>query len=329
MTKSGTSRSVRALWWVRPFAAALFEESLPEPGPGEVLVRTLCSGISRGTEALVAAGRVPASERERMRCPFQAGAFPFPVKYGYCAVGRIEEGPEALRGRPVFCLHPHQEAFVVPLAAVVPIPETVPPERAVLAANLETALNALWDGPALPGMRILVLGAGVVGACAARLCACLPGTEVTLSDRDPGARALAARLGCAFAPPPAVPSGQDLVIEATGSPEALAFALDAAGEEATILVLSWYGAGAAPVPLGGAFHSRRLRLVSSQVGAVAVGMRPRWPHARRLAKALELLADAAFDALLDETLAFADAPSRLPGLLREPRRGCLRLRYEP
>ncbi len=321
------ARTARALWWTRPFAAALLEESLREPGPGEVRVRTLLSGVSRGTEALVAAGRVPASERARMRCPHQAGAFPFPVKYGYCAVGVVEAGPSELLGRTVFCLHPHQSGFVVPAESVLPVPEGVPVERAVLAANLETALNALWDAPALPGMRILVLGAGVVGACAARLAARLPGAEVTLVDRDPAAAATASALGCAFALPEAAPGEQDVAIEATGRPEALAVALEAVGEEACVLVLSWYGAASAAVPLGGAFHSRRLRLVSSQVGAVAAAMRPRWPHRRRLAKALELLADPAFEALLDELVPFEAAPARLPELLREPRRGCIRIDY--
>jgi len=322
-----SARTARALWWTRPFTAALVEESLGEPGPGEVRVRTLVSGVSRGTEALVAAGRVPASERSRMRCPHQAGAFPFPVKYGYGAVGSVEAGPSELVGRTVFCLHPHQSGFVVPAESVLPVPEGVPAERAVLAANLETALNALWDAPALPGMRILVVGAGVVGACAARLCARLPGTEVTLVDRDSAAAGTAAALDCSFALPEAVPGEQDLVIEATGRPEALAAALEAAGKEATVLVLSWYGAGAAPVALGGSFHSRRLRLVSSQVGEVAALMRPRWPHRRRLAKALELLADPAFEALLDERVPFEAAPARLPELLREPRRGCIRIDY--
>ncbi|MCL6608324.1 MAG: zinc-binding alcohol dehydrogenase [Geminicoccaceae bacterium] len=327
MPTNDPARTARALWWTRPFEATLLEESLPEPGPGEVRVRTSFSAVSRGTEALVAAGRVPASERARMRCPHQAGSFPFPVKYGYAAVGVVEAGPQELLGRTVFCLHPHQTAFVVPAEAVLPVPEEVPADRAVLAANLETALNALWDAPALPGMRILVLGAGVVGACAARLSAQLPGAEVTLVDRDPEVEPLARALGCGFARPDQAPGEQDLVIEATGRPEALATALDAAGEEATVLVLSWYGAGAAPVPLGGAFHSRRLRLVSSQVGAVAPAMRPRWPHRRRLEKALELLADPAFAALLDEIVPFEEAPSRLPDLLREPRRGCLRIGY--
>ncbi len=320
--------TARALWWVRPGTAALVEESLPEPGPAQVRVRTLWSGISRGTEALVAAGRVPPSERARMRAPFQAGAFPFPVKYGYAAVGVVEAGPAELDGRTVFCLHPHQSRFVVPAEAVLPLPEGVPAERAVLAANLETALNALWDGPALAGQRIVVLGAGVVGAAFARLAGRLPGAEVTLVDREPALADLAHGLEVAFATPEAAPGEADLVVEATGRPEALMAALELAGPEAAILVLSWYGAATAPLPLGGAFHSRRLRLVSSQVGEVAPSMRPRWPHRRRLAKALELLADPAFDRLLDRVIPFERAPEELPALLAAPSGLCFRIRYQ-
>jgi threonine dehydrogenase-like Zn-dependent dehydrogenase len=308
-------------------AAALLEESLPAPGEGEVLVRALASGVSRGTEALVAGGLVPEGERARMACPNQAGAFPFPVKYGYALVGRVEAGPEELLGREVFCLHPHQDRVVLPAASVLPLPAGVPVARAVLAANLETALNALWDAPALPGMRILVLGAGVVGAAVARLASRLPGAEVTLVDRDPARAGLARALEVAFAAPEAAPGEADLVVEATGRPEALATALAGAGSEASVLVLSWYGGRAAPVPLGGAFHSRRLRLVGSQVGAVAPAMRPRWPHRRRLAKALELLADPALDALVDRELEFARAPAELPSILAAPSGLCTRITY--
>jgi threonine dehydrogenase-like Zn-dependent dehydrogenase len=262
-----------------------------------------------------------------MACPNQAGAFPFPVKYGYALVGRVEAGPEELLGREVFCLHPHQDRVVLPAASVLPLPAGVPVARAVLAANLETALNALWDAPALPGMRILVLGAGVVGAAVARLASRLPGAEVTLVDRDPARAGLARALEVAFAAPEAAPGEADLVVEATGRPEALATALAGAGSEASVLVLSWYGGRAAPVPLGGAFHSRRLRLVGSQVGAVAPAMRPRWPHRRRLAKALELLADPALDALVDRELEFARAPAELPSILAAPSGLCTRITY--
>jgi len=286
-------------------------ESLAEPAPGEVQVRALYGAISRGTERLVFNGRVPPNEYQRMRGPNMAGAFPFPAKYGYAVVGRVEEGPPTLRGRNVFALHPHQDVFNVAADFVSPLPKALSPARAVLAANLETALNAVWDGAPGPADRIAVVGGGVVGMLVARLCARLPGSEVTLIDVVPSRAGMAQALGASFATPEAAPEGCDLVFHASGTGAGLATALRSAGEEATIVELSWYGAGEVAAPLGEAFHSRRLRLVSSQVGRVAASHRPRWTGARRLAAALDLLADPALDGLLAPPVPFADLPARL------------------
>jgi threonine dehydrogenase-like Zn-dependent dehydrogenase len=307
--------SARALWYVSAGHAELREAPLRAPGPDEVVVRTRWSALSRGTESLVSAGAVPMAERLRMRAPFQEGDFPFPVKYGYAAVGTVIAGPAALRGRDVFALHPHQDVFVVPADAVVPIPEGVPPRRAVLAANAETALNALWDGAALPGARIAVIGAGTVGALTAWLAARLPGAEVTLVDVQPSRAALAAALGVGFAPPGQTPTDCDLVFHASATESGLATALAAAGDEATVVELSWYGDRAVSARLGEVFHSGRLHLAASQVGRVAPSMRPRWTHRRRLAKALALLTDDRLDALLEADRPFATLPAALPALL--------------
>ncbi|GAA0603112.1 zinc-binding alcohol dehydrogenase [Caenispirillum bisanense] len=321
-----------AFWTTAPGQGELRPEPLPPaPGEGEALVRTLFTAISRGTEATVFHGRVPASQQTAMRAPFQAGEFPFPVKYGYCAVGVVEAGPADLLGRAGFCLHPHQDRFVVPAAALVPLPPSLPPERAVLAANMETAVNALWDAPPCVGDRVVVLGAGVVGCLVARLAAQVPGVRVTLADPAPGRRAVAERLGLSFCPPQEAPGDADLVVEASGNPAALETALALAGTEATVLCLSWYGDAAVTLPLGEAFHSRRLRLLSSQVGAVAPARRPRRSHADRLATALHLLAaDPALDALISGEDAFADLPRVMPRLLAPEAAGsvlCHRIRY--
>ena len=315
-------RTTKALWYVGAGRAEIRDEPLVEPGPGEVRVRALYSAISRGTERLVQAGRVPPGEFERMRGPFMAGTFPFPVKYGYAMVGWVEHGPAELQGRQVFVLHPHQSIFNVPAQAVVPIPQTVPPARAVLAANMETALNAVWDAKPAAADRIAVVGAGVLGALVAWLCGQLPGARVTLVDIEPSRSDLARALGIGFAAPDIAPGDCDLVIHASGSAAGLATALGLAGEEATVLELSWYGAEEVAVPLGAAFHSRRLRLVSSQVGRVAPSHRARWTHSRRLAAALDLLADAKLDALLAPAIRFHDLPARLPDILA-PRSGVL------
>lgn len=314
--------AAEALWYAGAGRAEIRNELLAEPGPGEVRVRALYGAISRGTERLVLAGRVPPSEFDRMRVPFMAGNFPFPVKYGYATVGRVESGPPALRDRLVFALHPHQSAFNVPAEAVVPIPDGVPPTRAVLAANMETALNAMWDSRPAAADRIAVVGAGVVGALVGWLCGQLPGAEVTLVDVAPSRGELARALGVNFSAPDGAPGDCDLVVHASATAAGLALALGLAGEEATVLEMSWYGADEVALPLGGAFHSRRLKLVSSQVGRVAPSHRPRWTFGRRLAAALDLLADARLDALIAPAINFHDLPARLPELLA-PRSGAL------
>jgi threonine dehydrogenase-like Zn-dependent dehydrogenase len=290
-------------------------ESLSAPGEGAVQVRALFGAVSRGTEALVLAGRVPPSEFERMRAPFMAGSFPFPVKYGYATVGRVEIGDEDLIGRTVFALHPHQSRFNIPASAALVLPDTVPAQRAVLAANMETALNAVWDAAPGPGDRIAVVGAGVVGALVAYLCGRLPGAEVTLVDINPARAELAGVLGVNFATPGAAVHDCDLVVHASGNPAGLGTALALAGQEATVLEMSWYGDAAVTLPLGGAFHSRRLRLISSQVGQVAPSHRPRWSYHRRLAAAIALLEDPRLDALLTSPVMFKDLPTILPDIL--------------
>ena len=284
-------------------------------GPGDVRIEALYGGISRGTERLVFTGAVPASEYERMRAPFMAGDFPFPVKYGYATVGRVVEGPDTLMGRAVFALHPHQTAFTLPTDRIVPLPAEVPATRGVLAANMETALNALWDAPPGPADRIAVVGAGVVGCLCAWLAAKLPGAAVTLVDINKSRATVAAALGARFAAPDEAPEDCDLVIHASASRAGLATALRLAGNEATVLELSWYGEGEVAVPLGAAFHSRRLRLISSQVGQVSPSHRSRWSHDRRLAAALALLADPALDALMRPAVDFDDLPAELPSIL--------------
>jgi hypothetical protein len=304
----------KALWYVGPGRAELREEAVTDPQAGEVRVRALFGAVSRGTERLVQAGLVPPSEYDRMRAPFMGGAFPFPVKYGYATVGSVDEGPPALRERVVFALHPHQNVFTLPATAVFPIPGNVPPERAVLAANMETALNAVWDGAPGPADRIAVVGGGLVGLLIAYLCARLPGTEVTVVDVATTRARLARAIGARFAEPGAMPADRDLVFHASGVPAGLATALRLAGEEASIVELSWYGSSEVAVPLGEAFHSRRLRLLSSQVGKVAPSHRSRWSHSRRLAAALALLGEPVLDALIAPALAFDELPARLPSV---------------
>ena len=311
---SGVNPTAEALWYVAPGRAEIRREPLDSLGPGRVRVRALYGAISRGTEALIAAGKVPVSEYERMRGPNMGGTFPFPVKYGYATVGRVEAGADSLVARTVFVLHPHQTVFDVPLDAAVPIPKDIPPSRAVLAANMETALNATWDADPVPSGPIAVVGAGVVGALVGVLCARVPGTDVTLIDINPAREDLAHALGLKFAKPDSAPINCKLVVHTSGNPQGLATAIDIAGDEATILEMSWYGEGVVPVPLGGAFHSRRLKIVSSQVGKVAPSRRATTSHRERLEQAIALLADARLDALLMPAIPFSELPNRLPDI---------------
>ncbi len=308
-------RTTRALWYVGDARAELREEPLPAPGQAEALVRMLYSGVSRGTERLVFKALVPSSEYERMRGPNMGGDFPHPVKYGYQAVGLVEEGPNGLKGRAVFALHPHQERFVLPAAALTLLPEDLPPRRAVLAANMETALNAVWDSGAGPGDRIAIVGGGVVGCLIAALAGGMAGADVTLVDPVAARAEIAAALGVGYAPPSAAPSDCDIVFHASASDKGLATALEMAGFEGTVVEVSWFGDRSVEVPLGRMFHSGRLKLISSQVGHVAASRRSRWTHARRMAKALELLKDDRLDRLLGDEILFADAPRLLPEAL--------------
>jgi threonine dehydrogenase-like Zn-dependent dehydrogenase len=297
-----------AFWLRAPGYGEIRPVSLPAPGPGDVQVRTLRSGVSRGTETLVFRGGVPPGQYAAMRAPFQEGDFPGPVKYGYLNVGAVEQGPPELCGRTVFCLYPHQTAYVVPAGAVAVVPEDVPPTRAVLAGTVETAVNALWDAAPLLGDRVTVVGAGMVGCCVARVVSRFPATQVTLVDVDPDRADVAAALGVDFALPGDAADGRDLVVHASATSAGLQCSLELLAPEGMVIDLSWYGDTEVRLSLGGAFHSARLGIRASQVGTLSPARSGRRTMADRLALALELLRDHAFDALVTGESAFCDLP---------------------
>jgi NADPH:quinone reductase-like Zn-dependent oxidoreductase len=308
-------RTEALAFWVRePGAGEIRPVRLPEPGTDDVVVRTLCSGISRGTETLVFRGQVPRSQYTVMRAPFQEGEFPGPVKYGYLNVGVVEHGPRDLRDRTVFCLYPHQTAYVVPAAEVLPVPAGVPVERAVLAGAVETAVNALWDAAPLVGDRVTVVGAGMVGCCVARLLARLPAVEVTVVDVDPAKAEVVTQLGAGFAAPAEAADGRDLVVHASATSSGLQLSLDLLAHEGTVIDLSWYGDAEVQLSLGGAFHSGRLTVRSSQVGTVSPARSGSRTLADRRALALDLLRDPAFDALITGVSPFDELPALMSRL---------------
>jgi threonine dehydrogenase-like Zn-dependent dehydrogenase len=304
----------RAFWIRSPGAGEIRSQSVPEPGPGEVFIRTLYSGVSRGTETLVFRGEVPPSQYAVMRAPFQDGEFPGPVKYGYLSVGLVEAGPAELLERTVFCLYPHQTAYVVPVSAVVAVPDDVPPARAVLAGTVETAVNALWDAGPLVGDRVTVVGAGMVGCCVAAILSRFPALSLELVDVNPRRRAIADALGVPFVDPDHAQGGRDLVFHASATAAGLARSLGLLAREGTVIELSWYGDREVSVPLGGAFHSDRLTIRASQVGTIAPARRSTRGYADRLALALDLLRDPVFDGLLTAAAPFEKLPEVLSGL---------------
>jgi threonine dehydrogenase-like Zn-dependent dehydrogenase len=297
-----------AYWTTAPGHGELRQQELSRPGPDDALVRAVHSGISRGTELLVHRGGVPQQVAERMRAPFQEGDLPGPVKYGYLSVGVVEQGPAGLEGRTVFCLHPHQDRYVVPAAALTPVPDGVPASRAVLAGTVETAVNAVWDAAPRLGDRVAVIGAGMVGAAVAAVLRTFPLGRLELVDVDERRRELADRLGVAFTTPEDAAGECDVVVHCSASGAGLSRGLELLGDEGELVELSWYGDRQVAVDLGGAFHARRLTVRASQVGAVAAARRPRRTHAERMALALEILHDDAFDALLGGPVPFADLP---------------------
>ncbi|MCD9594721.1 zinc-binding alcohol dehydrogenase [Streptomyces sp. 8ZJF_21] len=322
------TRTARAFWLRSPGLGEIRETALPDPGPKDVVVRTLCSGVSRGTETLVFRGGVPESQHIAMRAPFQDGAFPGPVKYGYLNVGLVEEGPSSLLGRAVFCLYPHQTRYVVPASAVTPVPEGVPAQRAVLAGTVETAVNAAWDAAPLLGDRIAVVGAGMVGASVAAVLSRFPAVRVQLVDAEPARAEVARALGVDFALPEEAAGDLDLVVHASATERGLARSLELLAPEGTVLELSWYGDRRVGLPLGEAFHSRRLTVRSSQVGTVSPARGNRRGYGDRMALALELLADPAFDALVTGECGFEELPEVLPRLASGEIPGlCHRVRY--
>ncbi len=313
-TGTGALREARAFWLREPGAGEIRPVRLATPGPDDVLVRTLRSGVSRGTESLVFGGRVPVSQYDVMRAPFQDGDFPGPVKYGYLNVGVVEDGPPALVGQTVFCLHPHQTAYVVPAAAVTVVPDGVPAARAVLAGIVETAVNALWDAAPLVGDRVAVVGAGTLGCCLARLLGRIPGVSVTLIDVDPTRASVASALGVEFALPGEAVGERDLVVHTSATSAGLQQSLELLAAEGTVIELSWYGDEETTLQLGGWFHSGRLTVRASQVGTISPARRGRGGTGDRLALALDLLRDPAFEALLTGDSAFEALPDVMPRL---------------
>ena len=306
----------RSLWYTAPHTVEIRSERLPTTPQGSLTIETHYSAISRGTEQLIWNGAIGESEWQRMRAPFQDGDFPFPVKYGYSAAGTVVDGPSEWIGVNTFALFPHQDVFTLPADRVTRLPEAIPLQRATLAANIETALNAIWDSGAGPADKIVIIGAGIVGLLLTYLAARMPGTTVVVVDVAPARRAIVEAMGATFVAAntnlaDTLGDDADVVFHTSASQPGLTTAINACGFEATLVELSWYGSTAINVNLGGAFHSKRLRLISSQVGHVAASRRARWSHARRLQAAAALLDDDILDQLVGDSIPFDQLPTQM------------------
>lgn len=311
----------KALWFRTRGHAEILEERLPRLRPGWCRLHTLFSAISPGTERLVYSGEVPEDLHREMRCPYMGGKFPFPVKYGYSLVGKITEGPEDSIGSVVHVLHPHQDQCIVRTEHTFPIPPQVPPSRATLASNLETAVNAIWDSEVTIGEHALIIGFGAVGSLVARLLSFMSGIKLEIVDANPSKIALAEKMGFKACDPGSVSGNFDLAFHASRSSDGLQLAVDRVGFEGRIIELSWYGTNKISLSLGGTFHSQRKAILSSQVATPSRRQRSRWDHARRRSLVFELLERSEFDSHITHSVPFGGLPDIYNKLKAHPTEG--------
>lgn len=291
-----------ALWHTNNRATELKPIELDEAG---VLIRSLYSLISTGTERLVAQGGVPAELQEKMRVPGMQGQFSFPLTYGYSLVGQVEALGHVLHHKYVHLLHPHQSAVHWPAEQLSVIPEGIPPLRATLASNLETVVNAVWDSQVQVGSRVLVVGFGMIGALLSRVLAQIPAIELVVVETNDERKLLAAEMGFTLGQ-----GGQDFdcAFHTTAQSAGLQMALDAVGQEGKVVELSWYGKREIMLSLGGLFHYGRKQIISSQVSHLPARKRARWDFARRKAVVFRLLQQAVFDQHITQLIDFSEAP---------------------
>ena len=307
-----------SVWFPRAREVEIRDETVGRPGPGEVRIHAIASGLSHGTEMLVFRGEVPTDLA--LDLPTLAGSYAFPIKFGYASVGRVVETgagvTELAPGDHVFVHHPHQQEYVVRAAAAVRLPKRLPPELGVFLANCETALNVVLDAHPYLGDEVAVFGQGVVGLLVTQLME-RAGAAVTAVEPIAVRRELALRGGAEDAVTPEAAAariatrtngrGADVVIEASGNGGALQLAIDAAAFQASVVVCSWYGSKPVSLDLGSRFHRQRLRLVSSQVSRLDPALAPRWDRQRRLDTALALLEELVLGPLISHRIPFAKA----------------------
>lgn len=295
---------------IRQIPSVLFLEGYCE-------IKALYSLISTGTERLVASGKVPEELHASMQVPYMEGSFSLPVKYGYSLVGEVVDGPENLKRKIVHLLHPHQDYCVVLAEDVFVIPREIPSQRAILASNLETALNALWDSGVSAGDKVMVAGFGIIGSLVVRLLTLMPAVQVMVIDTDPNRKKLAETMGFSTAHAEELDADFDLAFHCSGHETGLQTCIDKAGPEGKVIEMSWYGNKPVTLNLGGTFHSQRKSIISSQVSSLPASKQARWNFYRRKQVVFELLKNPAFDQHIAATIAFQE----LPALFEKIRKG--------
>jgi threonine dehydrogenase-like Zn-dependent dehydrogenase len=298
-----------ALWHRSASESEIITGDIRKEEGKELLVESFFSLVSIGTERTVALGMVPPEIREQMKVPYMEGSFSFPCKYGYSLVGKIIRGPAGLKNRFVHLMHPHQDMAWVHPSSVFPLPDGIPPRRAVLAGNMETAVNALWDSEISVGDSVLIAGFGIVGALIALLASCIPGVAIVVLETNEKRRSLAAKLGFdLFENFRTGNTPFDAALNTTGDENALQICIDNTGFESQVTEVSFYGTKAVSVRMGGNFHISRKRIAVSQVSNLPLKKLARWDHLRRKQLVYNLLKDNRFDCLVENAVPFHDAP---------------------
>jgi threonine dehydrogenase-like Zn-dependent dehydrogenase len=305
-----------ALFHTAPRCVEIREVPEPRPAAGEVLVRTVCSGISGGTERLVYRGEVAADLALDDTIGALGGAFSYPFAYGYACVGEVTDS-----GRAVFAFHPHQDIFAARADDLIPLP-AIEPASATLFPLVETALQVTLDAGSGYRDRVIVLGAGVLGLLTSLLMQ-RSGWRPLLAEPQAWRRDLASSLGVtAEAPEELTDEKVPLVIDASGNPDAPAMALNMLAHEGTLLIASWFGTKPVPLPLGGAFHRRRLIIRSTQVSTLPARLSGKWTRSRRRQETVELLSELPLAQLCTHNFAFGHAAEAfravdegIPGLM--------------
>jgi 2-desacetyl-2-hydroxyethyl bacteriochlorophyllide A dehydrogenase len=326
------------LWFTAPYSLEFREQELAEPGPDEILVRTLFSAISSGTEMLAYRGQLPRNlALDPSMAALENQATNYPLQYGYASVGRVEAAGDkvdkGMTGSHVFALQPHATHYLTKAGLVVKLPGSIAPEAAVFLANMETAVNLVLDAKPALGENVVVLGQGIVGLLVSAILSRFPLAAHFALDPLPLRRDKALMLGVEHAIDPdnetalgtmqtalnRLPGqGADLVLELTGSPDALNLAVELCAYSGRIIVGSWYGSKPVTLDLGGRFHRERIKIISSQVSSISPELSGRWDRDRRFTTALGMIESVRPEQLITHRIAFGSAPEAYQLLDKSP-----------